>query len=186
MRMRTKLIPFIGIVALAVTLAGCGGSSASPVGTGGNNTSTDPVATATTAPPAASDLPIATASVSVKGTTTTILTNAAGLTIYYRTSDSGTNVFVGGSWPPILASNGAPTSKGSLPGSLAMLQDNNGAQVTYNGHPLYLYAGDSKAGDTNGEGLGNVWFVVTPDIAKAANTSGTGPTPTAPPYGYNH
>lgn len=38
-------------------------------------------------------------------------------------------------------------------------------QVTYNGHPLYLYAGDQKPGDTNGQaitGFGAPWFVLTP------------------------
>ena len=33
-------------------------------------------------------------------------------------------------------------------------------QVTYNGHPLYTYSGDSAAGQANGEGSGGVWFVV--------------------------
>jgi len=36
-------------------------------------------------------------------------------------------------------------------------------QVTYNGHPLYYYAGDSAAGDVNGEGKLSLWYVITPD-----------------------
>jgi predicted lipoprotein with Yx(FWY)xxD motif len=38
-------------------------------------------------------------------------------------------------------------------------------QVVYNGHPLYSYSGDTKAGDTNGEGVtafGAGWDVVSP------------------------
>lgn len=38
-------------------------------------------------------------------------------------------------------------------------------QVTYKGHPLYTYAGDQKAGDTNGQGVsayGAKWYAVTP------------------------
>ena len=38
-------------------------------------------------------------------------------------------------------------------------------EVTYNGHPLYYYAGDQKAGDTNGQDLnqfGAPWYVVSP------------------------
>jgi predicted lipoprotein with Yx(FWY)xxD motif len=48
---------------------------------------------------------------------------------------------------------------------LSVLQGANGAQVEYNGHPLYTFVGDSAPGQTNGQGKGGVWFVVTPDIA---------------------
>lgn len=40
-----------------------------------------------------------------------------------------------------------------------------GTQIAYNGHPLYLYKGDQKPGDTKGEGLtafGGSWFALTP------------------------
>ena len=37
-----------------------------------------------------------------------------------------------------------------------------GTQVTYNGWPLYFFAGDSAPGDTNGQGQGGVWFVLDP------------------------
>jgi hypothetical protein len=36
-------------------------------------------------------------------------------------------------------------------------------QVTIDGHPLYTFSGDTAAGDTNGEGIGGVWFVASPD-----------------------
>ena len=42
-------------------------------------------------------------------------------------------------------------------------------QVTYHGHPLYRYAGDSRAGDTNGQGLdqfGAEWYVLAPKGSK--------------------
>ena len=35
-------------------------------------------------------------------------------------------------------------------------------QVTYNGHPLYYFSGDQAPGDTNGQGIGDIWFVVSP------------------------
>lgn len=39
---------------------------------------------------------------------------------------------------------------------------NGSVQVTYAGMPLYQFAGDAEPGDTNGQGSGDVWFVVSP------------------------
>jgi predicted lipoprotein with Yx(FWY)xxD motif len=48
-------------------------------------------------------------------------------------------------------------------GSFGTTARTDGAtQVTYNGAPLYYFAGDGKAGDTNGQGLNGVWFVAAP------------------------
>jgi len=56
-------------------------------------------------------------------------------------------------------------------------------QITYSGHPLYLFVKDQKAGDTNGEGLtafGGSWFAVSP-----AGNQVTGQA-TSPPGGYGY
>ena len=45
-------------------------------------------------------------------------------------------------------------------------------QVTYNDWPLYYFAGDAQAGDTNGQGVGDVWFAV--DASGNAIKSGGG------------
>jgi len=52
-------------------------------------------------------------------------------------------------------------------------------QVTYNGHPVYLFSGDQQSGDTNGEGVsafGGSWYVLSPAgnqiVAQAQNTGG--------------
>jgi len=53
--------------------------------------------------------------------------------------------------------------KSSLLGTIR--RSDNTTQVTYNGHPLYYYAGDSQAGQHNGQGVdafGAKWYVVTP------------------------
>jgi predicted lipoprotein with Yx(FWY)xxD motif len=39
-------------------------------------------------------------------------------------------------------------------------RDDGTVQVTYNGHPLYVFAADTAPGQTNGQGSGGVWFLV--------------------------
>ena len=50
-------------------------------------------------------------------------------------------------------------------------RDDGTTQVTYNGHPLYLYSGDTAQGQVNGEGVDGVWFAVTSDGSAAQATS---------------
>src|SRR5437588_4220664 len=98
---------------------------------------------------------IKTASLTINGKSVTVLTNAQGMTLYYRTSDTSSSVCSGGcasAWPPLLASGSmAPTSSTSLPGTLSVGQNANGNQVEYNGHPLYTFSGDKGPGQMNGE-----------------------------------
>jgi predicted lipoprotein with Yx(FWY)xxD motif len=69
-------------------------------------------------------------------------------------------------WPPLMAggrvARGAGVSAAKL-GTVA--RRGGGREVTYAGHPLYYYAGDSRAGQTAGEGLnqfGASWDIVSP------------------------
>lgn len=178
---------FTVFVVLSFVLAACGSSSGSNNGSTGSSGST-PTATSSssgggryggypTTPPSASPTATAgstgalihTATATIKGTSETILTNAQGMTLYYRTSDTSTSVCSGGCasfWPPLLASGSStPTSSSSLPGKLSVVTDANGSQVTYNGHPLYTFSGDTAAGQTKGEGLMGVWFVVPTNLS---------------------
>ena len=112
---------------------------------------------------------VKTATATVNGTSETILTNAQGLTLYYRTSDAPPSTVCSGgcagAWPPLVMSgSGAPTSAASLPGKLTIVADANGNQVEYNGHPLYTYSGDTGPGQTTGEGVGGVWHACTPSL----------------------
>ena len=121
---------------------------------------------------------IKTATATITGKSVTILTNAQGMTLYYRTVDSSSSVCSGGcasAWPPMLVTGSAtPSSATSLPGQLSVSTNANGKQVEYNGHPLYTYSGDSAPGQTNGQGFGGVWFAVTTDLAPGGVSQNNG------------
>ena len=176
---------------LAIILVACGNTSTS---TSGGNTSPSPTATTAssssscgkynvcttpTANTSGSSVSIKTATATINGTSMTILTNAQGLTLYYRTSDTASSVCSGSCasvWPPLLSTS-IPASSTSLPGKLSIQTTANGSQVEYNGHPLYTYAHDSAAGQTNGECIGSIWLVATTNLASGnanQNTCGGG------------
>jgi predicted lipoprotein with Yx(FWY)xxD motif len=105
----------------------------------------------------------------VNGKSETILTNAQGMTLYFRTTDKPPSTVCSGgcasAWPPMLVSgSSAPTSGTALSGKLSVQADANGMQVEYNGHPLYTFSGDSAPGQTTGEGIGGIWHVCTPSL----------------------
>jgi predicted lipoprotein with Yx(FWY)xxD motif len=66
---------------------------------------------------------------------------------------------------PALTVKGKPTVGEGLQASLlgTTTRTDGTAQVTYKGMPLYRFAGDAKPGDTKGQGLNKVWWVVAPD-----------------------
>ena len=84
-------------------------------------------------------------------------------------------------WPPLKAT-GKPTIGTGANASLTSTTSRPGGtkQVTYNGHPLYLFKGDSNPGDTNGQGLnafGGNWYALSAagnKITKQPSSSGGG------------
>lgn len=114
----------------------------------------------------------------------TFLTDAEGRTLYLFTRDTdGQSVCYdscASTWPPLLAGAGEPQLAEGIGGALGTtLRDDGERQVTYEGKPLYYFAGDTNAGDTNGQGRGDVWFVVAPVSAPAAAPEASAP-PAAP------
>ena len=98
-----------------------------------------------------------------------VLATSRGLTLYHYTDEIRGKVDCKGAcaklWPPLLVKAGTKPSAGvgltaSKLGTLR--RPDGGTQVTYNGWPLYFFAGDSAPGDTNGEGQGGVWYVLDP------------------------
>jgi predicted lipoprotein with Yx(FWY)xxD motif len=179
---------FVPLLLIALLAAACGSTSTSTgsysAPTTAPTTASAPTATPTTA--SSSGAVVQTASATVGGKSVTILTDTKGMTLYYRTSDTASSVCSGGcaqAWPPLLSSgSGTPTSSTTLPGTLSVVNDTNGAQVAYQGHPLYTFASDTAPGQTSGQGVANVWFVATTDLKAAGGGGSAAPTPTTNGY----
>ena len=96
------------------------------------------------------------------------LVSNSGRTVYVYTKDTpGTRTCTEQclvNWPPyIVSASISPTGGEGVAGTVSRLvHDDGSAQVTYNGFPLYYYVKDMGIGDTNGQNMGKVWFVVKP------------------------
>ena len=119
---------------------------------------------------------ITTANVSSVGT---VLTNGHSLTLYLLTKENGDKVVCTGScasvWPPVVLASGATSATAgsgvneSMFGTVKLA--NGELEVTYNGHPLHTYSGDSGPGQANGQGIQGVWFAVTSAGTPASSSS---------------
>src|SRR3954453_22017163 len=157
--------------ALAVT--GCGGNAPAVTSSGGSSS----VVLPTTASGAGATVGVANA-----GGLGKILVDSRGRTLYLFQKDVGTTSACSGgcaaAWPPLRVT-GNPSAGTSL--SAAKLgttpRSDGKPQVTYNGHPLYLYSADMNAGDTNGQGInafGAAWFALSP-AGNMVSGKGTNP-----------
>jgi predicted lipoprotein with Yx(FWY)xxD motif len=152
---RSKSLTFLAALAalplVALTFAACGG--------GGQSAS---AARPTTGSGAPATLGVA------NGNLGRTLVNSQGRTLYLFQKDSGmTSACTGAcatNWPPLRVNGKLTEGSGADPALVGTITRSDGKpQVTYNGHPLYLFAGDQKAGDTNGEGVnafGGSWFAL--------------------------
>lgn len=98
----------------------------------------------------------------------TILTSSSGMTLYKFTKDTpGVSNCSGDcavKWPPYTVTSAADlTAISGVSGKLGTVTRADGMlQVSYNDMPLYFWYQDTKPGDTNGQNVGGVWFVVNP------------------------
>jgi predicted lipoprotein with Yx(FWY)xxD motif len=140
------------MLAVAASACGSGGSSASSAPPASTTTAKGPVA-----------MKVATDSGGQQ-----VLVGATGRTLYSFDPDTkgGTSVCYGPcaqAWPPLTAA-GKPLAGSGLDQSLVgtVTRTDGTKQVTYAGWPLYYFAFDKKAGDTNGQGSEQVWWLMTP------------------------
>jgi predicted lipoprotein with Yx(FWY)xxD motif len=164
-----------GLAAIALTVAACGSSASSsspPAGAGGSST------------PAAGSSSSSSASGSTLDAKTIngkqVLTNSKGFTLYWFAPDTSTVSKCTGScatyWPPVA---GPVTAGTGVTGTIGVITRPDGTkQATYNGHPLYTYAGDNAPGQDKGNGInasGGLWYIVpVTGSASGSPTSSSG------------
>ncbi|MFT3863576.1 MAG: hypothetical protein QM729_04830 [Solirubrobacterales bacterium] len=151
------------VLVLLVALAGCGGgSSSSSTAASTTNSSTLP---APTPPPNAEEGTVFVSLGSVSGLGQ-VLVGPEGHTLYAFSGDSAKAATCEGAcakaWPPLLDESGEPQpSNGAGASRLGTITRADGSkQVTYAGHPLYSYSGDTKPGEADGDGkssFGGTW-----------------------------
>jgi predicted lipoprotein with Yx(FWY)xxD motif len=106
-----------------------------------------------------------------------LLTDGHGRTLYLFEADkpnvsklSAAGLSI---WPPFAATGKPQARSGALAAKIGTITGTNGkAQVTYDGHPLYYYVGDTKPGQTSGQALnqfGAEWYVLAPSGNKIDN-----------------
>jgi predicted lipoprotein with Yx(FWY)xxD motif len=153
-----------GLAALALAVSACA-SSASSSATAGSTPAAGASSSSAAAPAS---------SAAASGTTVSqrtiggqqVLTNAQGMTLYWFAIDTSTASKCTGScatyWPPV---KGPVTAGSGVTGTLGTITRSDGTkQATYDGHPLYTYAGDTSAGQNKGNGLnvsGGLWYEMT-------------------------
>jgi predicted lipoprotein with Yx(FWY)xxD motif len=136
-------------------------------------------------PPRTASGEAATVGVETDGALGKVLVDSRGRTLYLFRKDAGPKstcaAACASAWPPLRATGTPLAGAGLTASKLGTTPRSDGKpQVTYNGHPLYRYAGDARPGDANGQRLtafGAPWFAVSgagTAVSRPASSSGGG------------
>ena len=165
-------------------LSGIGGFGALVISACGSGTAATTAPSAAPQTPAASAAPATATSTAAPAAGVTLgvghtglgsfIVDGKGVSLYLFEADKGTRSTCYGdcatNWPPLVTSGGVAVSGGASMSLVGTTKRTDGTtEVTYNGHPLYYFVGDSKRGDTNGEGVvafGAGWDVIAPSGMK--------------------
>ena len=144
------------LAAALLSTAACGGGDSSP-----KSSSKPKTSAASASAAAASGAQIKVASTS-KGT---VLTDDKGRVLYMFNPDNrGDSVCYdqcAAAWPPTLTEGKPTAGTGADASMLGTITRKDGkTQVTYNKYPLYTFAFDAKPGDTNGQAVKSIWWVL--------------------------
>lgn len=172
---RSRLtIAALSLVVFALVVAGCGGGSSN----GNSATASENSASS------GGGGTVGTADISGLGT---VLVDSEGLTVYMFAKDNGTASSCYGAcaqgWPPVIAEGKPSAGEGTMSSQLGTTKRKDGTmQVTYAGHPLYTYAGDTAPGEANGNestAFGGKWSAMD-EAGEAVAGIATGEAEEAP------
>ena len=154
---RTRTLAVAGMAAVALGVAGCG------VASGG-----EPTAGSGARSPAAGGSDAASVAVA-NSNLGEILVDGNGRTLYLFQADKGTTSTCDGAcasaWPPLTTVGQPIAASGVSASRLSTTERSDGTTgVTYNGHPLYTFSGDTTTGQATGQGsdgFGAEWYVLS-------------------------
>ena len=168
----SRVTAALAIAVLMAAVTGCGSDDSEPQGTsaygGGSGTgSTAKNPSASTAASSGAAM-VSAANVAKLGR---VLVNSRGFTIYDFHKDDGPQSSCYGAcaeaWPPLTTDGSPNATEGAMASKLGTSKRKDGTmQVTYAGHPLYTYTGDSKPGEANGndvDAFGAQWYALQPN-----------------------
>lgn len=185
MRTRTFAATALAVASLGLVAAGCsssttsgsssGTTSAASAGSGGGGLYGGGGSSASSAAGAGAGTQVSLHTTSLG----TFLTDGQGKTLYLFEKDTGTTSTCSSgacasAWPPF-TTKGAPQAGSGVNSSMlgTTTRSDGSIEVTYHGHPLYYFAGDTGPGTTKGEGLkafGAGWYVVNAAGNKIGNS----------------
>lgn len=156
-----RLSTVVAVGAVAV-LAACGSSGSSTKGVKSTNSSAPSTSSSSGGAAASATVVVASSRLGQ------ILVDSSGKTLYLLTKDTATNATCTAActqlWPALTVTGTPSAGTGIDTSKLTTINDANGTQVVYGGHPLYRFSGDTAAGQTNGQGFANgIWWTISPD-----------------------
>jgi predicted lipoprotein with Yx(FWY)xxD motif len=165
--------------ASAALFAACAGGGAATTAPAATTPAT--TAAATTAPASQATAGL-TLNLATNATLGQYVTGANGMALYIFTMDTGSTSACSGAcadnWPALNVAAASDVAAGAgVTGALGTITGADGKlQVTLGGHPLYYFKGDAAAGDVNGQGINDVWFLADPTGVGLGMTAGEATT----------
>jgi predicted lipoprotein with Yx(FWY)xxD motif/predicted small secreted protein len=167
------------LAAGVLVLSGCSSNTSPDSGTEADSATSSGSAASSVSSSAAGSSSAGSSSASAAALLTTadsdlgpIVVDSAGMTVYMFDKDtqgSGASSCSGQclvAWPPVVAGSATPQVEGVTGAVGTITRDDGTVQATLDGWPLYYWQNDKAPGDTTGQGVQGVWWVLTPDGAR--------------------